>query len=59
MIKVSHEAPLCLLSDSRLFNDYDYCLPHLMDEEPGYEEYFMGNPKKQNDTSLWTTRFTS
>ena len=46
MIKVSHEAPLCLLSDSRLFNDYDYCLPHLMDEEPGYEEYFMESKKE-------------
>jgi hypothetical protein len=40
MIKVSHETPLCLLNDSRHFNDYDYCLPHLLDEEPGYEEYF-------------------
>jgi hypothetical protein len=27
MIKVSHETPLCLLEDSRKFNDYDYCLP--------------------------------
>ena len=40
MIKVSHETPLCLLGDSEKFNDYDYCLPHLLDEEPGYEEYF-------------------
>jgi hypothetical protein len=40
MIKVSHETPLCLLDDSRMFNDYDYCLPHLLDEEPGYLEYF-------------------
>ena len=40
MIKVSHETPLCLLNDSKNFNDYDYCLPHLLDEEDGYEEYF-------------------
>jgi len=40
MIKVSHETPLCLLSDSEKFNDYDYCLPHLLDEEEGYLEYF-------------------
>jgi len=40
MIKVSHETPLCLLGDSKNFNDYDYCLPHLLDEEKGYEEYF-------------------
>ena len=40
MIKVSHETPLCLLIDSEKFNDYDYCLPHLLDEEPAYEKYF-------------------
>ena len=40
MIKVSHETPLCLLEDSKHFNDYDYCLPHLLDEEKGYEKYF-------------------
>ena len=40
MIKISHETPLCLLNDSLKFNDYDYCLPHLLDEEDGYEEFF-------------------
>ena len=39
-IKVSHETPMCLLEDSMRFNDYDYCLPHLLDEEPKYLEYF-------------------
>ena len=39
-MKVSHETPLCLLNDSKRFNDYDYCLPHLLDEEPAYETYF-------------------
>ena len=39
-IKVSHETPMCLLEDSIKFNDYDYCLPHLLDEEPKYLEYF-------------------
>ena len=38
-IKVSHEAPMCLLDDSMRFNDYDYCLPHLLDQEPKYLEY--------------------
>jgi len=41
MIKVSHETPLCLLEDSRLFNDYDYCLPPLLDQEQGYQDYFL------------------
>ena len=45
MIKVSHETPLCLLDDSRLFNDYDYCLPHLLDQEQGYQDYFLTNPQ--------------
>lgn len=40
MVKVSHETPLCLLGDSEKFNDYDYCLPHLLDREPAYEKYF-------------------
>jgi len=39
-IKKSHETPLCLLEDSKQFNDYDYCLPHLLDKEPEYENYF-------------------
>ena len=39
-IKVSHETPMCLLEDSLKFNDYDYCLPHLLDEEPKYLEFF-------------------
>ena len=38
--KVSHEVPLQLLSDSKQFNDYDYCLPHLLDIHPEYEDYF-------------------
>lgn len=36
-MKVSHEAPLTLLEDSRNFNDYDYALVHLFEE---HEEYF-------------------
>jgi hypothetical protein len=41
MVKVSHETPLCLLEDSRHFNDYCYCLPHLLDQEQGYQDYFL------------------
>jgi hypothetical protein len=40
MIKFSHEVPLCLLEDSLKFNSYQYCLPHLLDENPGYLEFF-------------------
>ena len=29
-MKISHEVPFCLLEKSREFNDYDYCLPHIL-----------------------------
>jgi len=38
---ISHEVPLCLLEDSKTFNDYDYCLPHLLDKYFDYRNYFM------------------
>ena len=40
-IKVSHEVPICLLESSLLFNDYQYCLPHLMDENEKYRNFFI------------------
>lgn len=40
MIKVSHECPLCLLEDSRSWNDYDYALVHLFKENPIYYSFF-------------------
>ena len=39
-MKVSHEVPLALLEMSKSFNDYDYCLPHLLDKYEEYEKYF-------------------
>ena len=39
-IKLSHEVPVQLLEDSKQFNDYDYCLPHLLDNHQEYEAYF-------------------
>ena len=39
-IKVSHEVPLQLLNESKQFNDYDYCLPHLLDQYKAYKDYF-------------------
>lgn len=37
---VSHEVPLQLLEESLNFNDYDFCLPHLIDKYPDYEGFF-------------------
>jgi hypothetical protein len=38
---ISHESPLSLLGDSLEYNDYDYCLVHLMEQEPQYREFFV------------------
>jgi hypothetical protein len=44
-VKISHEVPFCLLKQSRDFNDYDYCLPHLMDENEEYRNFFYESKK--------------
>ena len=40
-MKISHEVPRCLLTASPEFNDYDYCLPHLLDQDEEYKQYFI------------------
>lgn len=40
MKKISHETPLCLLEESRVYNDYDYCLVHLLEQYPEYYSFF-------------------
>ena len=45
-MKISHEVPLNILEVSRNFNQYDYCLPHLLDKYEKYKEYFL-DAKKQ------------
>ena len=37
---VSHEVPISLLDQSRHFNDYDYCLVHLLGTHPRYRDYY-------------------
>jgi len=39
-MKVSHEVPRCLLTASEEFNDYDYCLPHLLDIDENISNTF-------------------
>ena len=45
-MKISHEVPKVLLNNSREFNDYDYCLPHLLDQDEYYKDYFY-NARKE------------
>lgn len=40
-MQVSHESPLALLEESRSYNDYDYCLVHLLEEYPEYVDFFL------------------
>ena len=46
MIKISHEVPKCLLTASPEFNHYDYCLPHLLDQDEEYLQYFLDAKSK-------------
>ena len=40
MFKVSHELPVNLLYKSFDWNDYEYCLPHLLDQNKVYKKHF-------------------
>ena len=40
MFKVSHELPVNLLYKSFDWNDYEYCLPHLLDQNEIYRKHF-------------------
>ena len=37
---ISHESPLCLLEQSKQYNDYQYCLVHLCEKYPEYYNHF-------------------
>ena len=41
MVKVSHELPINLLHKSFDWNDYEYCLPHLLDQNKEYQDHFL------------------
>jgi hypothetical protein len=40
-MKISHELPISLLKESKNWNNYEYCLPHLLDKYPEYEEFML------------------
>jgi hypothetical protein len=46
MIKISHELPLSLLEYSMDWNDYEYCLPHLLDKHSDYRQYFLDSRER-------------
>ena len=44
-MKVSHELPLGLMHHAYKWNDYDYCLPHLIDQYEQYKLFFQKSKK--------------
>jgi hypothetical protein len=44
-MKVSHELPLGLMHNAYKWNDYDYCLPHLLDQYEQYKLFFQKSKK--------------
>lgn len=52
MIKVSHEVPLSLLEESRSFNDFDYALVHLFEEQPQYLQFYIDSVEMGRDVLL-------
>ena len=45
-MKISHELPLTLLEHSINWNDYEYCLPHLLDKYSDYRQYFLDSRER-------------
>ena len=45
MIKIAHEAPLCIMPRIRDLTDYCYALVHLFEDHPAYFDYFVESKK--------------
>ena len=45
-MKINHEVPRALLTLSEQFNNYDFVLPHLLDEDDEYRQYFIEAKRK-------------
>jgi len=52
MIKISHEVPACLLEESLNFNDYDYALPHLLESNEKYRNFFLKSKESGREIYL-------
>lgn len=54
---ISHEVPICLLEESKKFNDYDYCLLHLAHEQPEYRDFYLNSIKEGRKVLLDNSMF--
>ncbi len=51
-MKIAHEAPIPLFDEVQRQTNYDYCLVHLMDEQPQYVTKFMEAKEKGREIIL-------
>jgi hypothetical protein len=51
-IKISHEVPKVLLKESENFNDYQYSLVHLLEEDEEYRNFFIEYKNKGGEIYL-------
>lgn len=56
MMKISHEVPISMLKESEKFNDYDYCLLHLLENED-YRGYYVAASTKGRKVLLDNSLF--
>ena len=54
---ISHESPISLLKESLAYNDYDYILVHLLDQEPEYLNFFENNSRAGRRSIMDTSIF--
>lgn len=47
-MKVSHEAPICILSKVQKLVDYDYCLLHMLLQDEEYRNWFINEARKEH-----------
>ena len=54
---VSHETPIPLLKESLSYNDYDYCLVHLLPTHPEYKNFYFESVKRGRHVLLDNSLF--
>ena len=54
---ISHESPISLLQESLKYNDYDYILVHLLEQEPEYLQFFTDTSKQGRRSIMDTSIF--
>lgn len=56
-MQISHEIPISLLNESIKFNDYDYCLVHLLDTHREYNDFYKTSIKNGRKVLLDNSLF--